>query len=261
AIFSMIDAALLKSLPVRDANGLMVFRWSAHKDAKHLSITSYGDCGRVGGPKNPGGCSLSGPFFGEMQRHREIFSSVAAFAGGSQLDLSANGEAEIVRRPEYVSGDYFQTLGIVPAAGRLIATGDEDASSPPVIVLSHSYWRSQFHGDFASIGKTVLLNKVACTIVGVAEPRLDSLSPGNIIDMWLPLSAIGKLQQPWDNREVNPAYFWLVLMARLQSGVTRERAQAAGNTIFVNQTTNGEKPLFKSGDGQSIRLVPAQEGF
>src|SRR5262249_31403507 len=144
AIFSMIDAALLKSLPVRDAVGLVVPRWSAHKEPKHLSITSYGDCGPVGGPKNPGGCSVSRLFFEEMRRQCDLFSSVAAFAGGNQLDMSANGMAEIVRRSQYVSGDYFQTLGVVPVAGRLINANDDTASAAPVAVLSASYWRSQF---------------------------------------------------------------------------------------------------------------------
>jgi predicted permease len=261
AIFSMIDAALLRSLPVVDVDRLVVPRWQARVEPKHWSVIAYGDCGREGGAQDPGGCSFSGPFFEAIRQQRDVFSSVAAFATGNQLDLSADGNAEIVRRPEYVSGDYFQTLGIMSEAGRTIADGDDTASAPPVIVLSHSYWRSQFRGDASAIGKTVLLNKVACTIVGVAEPNFDALSPGNSRDIWLPLSVMPKLEQPWDNREVDPKNWWLVMIARLKPGVTREGAQVAANTLFVNETTGGEKPLFKSEDGQSMRLAPAEEAL
>src|SRR5215472_9170000 len=261
AIFSMIDAALLRSLPVVDADRLVVPRWQARVEPKHWNVTGYGDCGQEGGAKNPGGCSFSAPFFLQMQRQRELFSSVAAFTYWGDLDLSANGSAEIVRAPLFVSGDYFQTLGIKPEAGRLIVADDDTVSAPPAVMLSHAYWRKQFAGEPSAVGKTVLLNKLVFTIVRLAEPQFEGLTPGRAIDMWIPLSVLPRLEQPWNNREVDSNNWWLVMIARLKPGVTREQAQVAANTLFVNETSGGEKPLFKPEDGQSMRLVPAEEAL
>jgi predicted permease len=261
AIFSLISSALLRTLPVRGADRLVVPRWQAHKQPKYRNSVSYGDCGRVGGPKNPGSCSFSGPFFQQLHGRRDIFAGVAAFARGNDLSLAANGPAEIVHRAQYVSGDYFVTLGVVPSAGRLLGPNDDFPGAPPAVVLSYSYWRSQFSGAESVIGKTVLLNKVTATIVGVVEPRFDALSPSIPNDMWIPLALMPQLEQHWDNREIDPANWWLVMIARLQPGVTREQAQAAVNTLFLSATTSGEKPLFGRDDGQTVRLVPAQQAL
>lgn len=261
AIFSMIDAALLRPLPVRDADRLVVFRWSAHKEPKHFSVTSYGECGQEGGAKNPGGCSFSAPFFQRVRGKSEVFSSVAAFAWGNNVDLSTNGMAAVVEEPQYVSGDFFETLGIVPMEGRFIAASDDAANAPPVVVLSHSYWRKQFGGDPAVLGKTVLLNKVPCTVVGVAPPDLDVLTPGRSTDLWIPLAVLPQLEQPWNNREVDPANWWLVMIARLAPGARREQSQAVVNTAFVNETSSGDRPFFKPEDSPAIRLAPAEEAL
>jgi len=261
AIFSLIDAALLKSLPVRGADRLVIPLWHAHQEPKHWSVTSYGDCQEQHNPKNPGGCSFSNQFFDELRSRKDVFSSVAAFASGEQMNLSGNGPADTVRLPEYVSGQYFETLGIVPAAGRLITEADDTPTAPPVIVLGYNYWRSKFGGASSAIGKTVLLNKVPFTVVGVAEPQFDSLSPGNMIDLWLPLSSVPRLELPWDGRDVNPQYWWLVVVGRLNPGVQREQAQAAANTIFANQTQNIPKPLFKAEDAAAIALNPINGGL
>ena len=261
AIFSLIDAALLRSVPVRDADRVVVPVWHAHKDPKRWSSTSYGDCIDARTDKNPGGCSFSAPFFQQVHGLSGIFSSVAAFAGGDRLDLSGIGAADTVEQTEYVSGSYFETLGVLPAQGRLIGNDDDRPSGTPVAVLSYSYWRSKFGADPSAVGKTILLNKVPCTIVGVAEARFDSLSPGNPIQMWIPLAVLPRLEVPWNNREVDPASWWLVMAGRLKPGVTREQAQAAINTIFANDTTSGAKPMFKPEDGAAISLTRMEEGL
>jgi predicted permease len=263
AIFSVIDAALLRSLPVRDADRLVVPIWQAQKEPKHSNITSYGDCNEVRSEKRPGGCSFSGPFLQEVRGLSGIFSSVAAFAGGDRLDLSGMGTADTVEQTEYVSGNYFETLGVLPAKGRLIGSDDDTASATPAVVLSYSYWRSKFGGDASAVGKSILLNKVACTIVGVAEERFDWLSPGNPIQMWIPLAVLPRLEVPWNNREVDPANWWLVMAGRLKPGVTRDQAQAAVATIFANETTSGAKPMFKpeDKDGAVVLLTGLEESL
>jgi predicted permease len=261
AIFSMIDAALLRALPVRDSNQLVLFEWHAHKEPKNGSSSSYGDCNQERTETNAEACSFSEPFFKVVRAQTGIFSNVTAFAWADRINLSGNGAAKLINQTGYVSGEYFETLGVQPALGRLLTPEDDTPSAPAVIVLSYNYWRSEFGGSSSAIGKTVLLNKVPCTIVGVAEQRFDALSPGNSFQVWIPLALQPQLEQPWDNRDADPSNWWLVMVGRLKTGTTRTQAQAAVSTIFTNEMTTGAKPMFKSEDGAAITLTPAEQGL
>jgi predicted permease len=266
AIFSLVDTALQRGLPVSDPQNLMLLQWTSHSEPKHLSYSSYGDC--EGGIRNatygkstPTGCSFSQPMINDIRSQTSVFSSVAAFAGGDRLDLSGNGAAGTVDSPEYVSGDYFQTLGVQPFIGRLIATADDAPTASPVVVLSYNYWRSNFGGSAAVVGKTILVNKVPFMIVGVAERKFDALSPGNPVQVWLPLSVLPQIEAPWDNREADFNNWWLVALGRLKPGTSRTQAQAAVSTLFSNEVTHSAKPLLKAEDNPAITLTPAQEGL
>src|SRR5581483_11038344 len=176
AIFSLIDAVLLRSLPVRDPSQLVVLRWSAHSRPHPLSTSSYGDCESATGT-SPSGCSLSLPFFKEIRQQTKAFSGVAAFAGPAQVALSGNGAARIAQA-EIVSGDYFSTLGVTTILGRPLQPSDDSPSASPGLVLNYGTWRSQFGGSASVVGRIVGLNGVPFTITGVAEPGFTSLTPG-----------------------------------------------------------------------------------
>jgi predicted permease len=261
AIFSLIDAALLRATPVRDASQVVVLEWRAHKDPNNHSSRSYGDCEGVREKTLVGDCSLSEPLFHDLAAQSGVFSSLAAFAGGDRLDLSGHGAASTVDQPEFVSGKYFETLGVKPALGRLIDQGDDSLAAPAVVVLSYNYWRSQFGAAPSVLGGKILLNKIPFTIIGVAEPRFDALSPGNTISVWLPLATLSQLDRPWDNRDMDPANWWLVVVGRLAPGTTREQAQAAVSTTFHSEMTSGAKPLIKAEDDPRISLVPVDQGL
>ena len=204
---------------------------------------------------------MSEPMFDDIRTKTNVFSSIAAFSGGDRLDLSGNGTASTVDSPEYISGDYFQTLGVRPYAGRLIGEADDAPSASPVVVLSYNYWRGSFGGTPDAVGKTILLNKVPFTIVGVAEQKFDALSPGNPIQLWLPLSAVRQIELPWDNRDVDFNNWWLVLVGRLKPGTAPTQAQAAVSTLFRNEETHAAKLSWKPEDDPAILLVPAQKGL
>ena len=263
AIFSMIDAILMRSLPVQDAQSLVVLKWSARHRIEIHHHSSNGDCtqerGR-GGPQSS--CSFSEPFFREVAKQKSAFSNVAAFSGAGQLDLSGNGPASILRA-QAVSGEFFPTLGIRPAAGRLIAPSDDSVSAPPVVVLNYGYWKSEFGGSPSAIGKTIRLNNVAFAIIGVADARFDSLSPGNIYDVWVPLSVLPALHpNPQEKASATDIYsWWLVVIARLKPGVTRMQAQVDVTTLFRNDMLHGAKPLSKPEDDPSVATLPAQSGL
>jgi predicted permease len=260
AIFSFIDSVLMRALPVSDAQNLVLLKWSAHGKSEHLATSSYGDCPEDRSPNVEGGCSISEPFFREIQS-LNLFSDLAAFSGGGGLVLTGNGSASVVDDVEYVSGDYFQTLGERPESGRFISSADDTQSASTVVVLSHNYWKTAFGASPSAIGKTVYLNRVPFTIIGVADPRFDALSPGNEIQMWLPLSSQMQIDRPWDNRDLDANSWWLVMVGRVKPGVTRGQAQAAVNAAFVNEAVRGAKQVFKPEANPTMTLVPAQTGL
>ncbi|MGB8458191.1 MAG: ABC transporter permease, partial [Candidatus Acidiferrum sp.] len=263
AIFSLIDAALLRAIPVRDASQLVVLRWKARTEPKHWSNSSYGDCASSFDKAGSFGCSFSEPFFREVLKKDDIFSSVAAFAGSDRLNVSGIGVASVIDQAEYVTGDYFETLGIKPLLGRLINREDNATSGEAVVVLSFRYWRSQFGGSRDILGKTILLNRVAFTVIGVAEEPFDSLSPGNHFTMWIPLVAAPRLELPWDNRDVNGSYWWLVVVGRLKPEVAVGKATAEVSTMFQNNAAHAHdgQPMLGPQDGGTVELLPLEQGL
>ena len=261
AIFSLIDAVMLRSLPVHDPSQLVVLRWSAHKRPLRNSTSSFGDCDR-GDDKNPSGCSLPYPFFELVRSEKDVFSGATAFAGPAHLVMTGNGLARIAGG-EVVSGDYFSTLGVKAAVGRTLGPGDDTPSTAPAVVLSYAYWQTAFGGSPAALGRTIILNSVPFTIVGVAEPGFTRLSPGKTQDLFLSLSILPRLNIDWGNDRDIRGYsdWWLVVLARLKPGVSLGQAQAAATLIFRNAMLHGAKALSKESDDPKIQLLPAQQGL
>jgi predicted permease len=260
AIFSLIDALLLRSLPVSNPQELVMLKWTAHKRPAYQSSSSYGDCLNQFGGDNPSGCSFSLPFFNDLHAQSGVLSSVTASGGGLQLDLSGNGPASIMRGI-IVAGNYFDTLGVRPAFGRMIEPSDEEPSAPAVAVLNYGYWQRAFGGSTSVVGKTIGLNGVPTTIIGIAEQRFLSLTPGNIPDAWLPLSLRARLNPRWNPSRDNADSVWLLIIGRLRPDVPRSTAQAAVSLLFHNEMLNGAKPLSKEADAPAILLQPAQTGL
>ena len=263
AIFSLIDGILLRSLPVREADSLVVLKWSARKAPDIHDSSSYGDCAEDwSGGNASSSCSFSEPFFRDVASQTKAFSGVAAFANGGQLDLSGNGTASVLSA-EAVSGEFFPVVGERAVAGRLIAPSDDSTSAQPVVVLSYAYWKTEFGGALSAVGRTIRLNNVPFTIIGVADTHFDSLSPGERTNVWVPLSTLSQLDsRPFTrDRAIDVYNWWLVIIARLKPGVTRMQAQAEVSTLFRNEMLHGAKPLSKAEDDPKVVALPAQSGL
>jgi predicted permease len=258
AIFTIIDAVMYRSLPVRDPARLVLMSWTAHKEPARNSVSLFGDCDVES--KRPSGCSFPFPFFELIQSDKAAFAGATAFAGPLQLVLSGNGAARMAEG-ELVSGGYFSTLGINAAVGRTLRPEDDVPSASPALVLSYAYWQSAFGGESSVIGRSVSLNAVPFTIVGVTEPGFTSLTPGKKQDMFLPISMAPGLNIDWtrDGRTLNN--WWLVIVARLKPGVSPGQAQAAASLAFRDEMLHGGKPLSKAADDPAIVLTPAQAGL
>ena len=263
AIFTLVNAVMLRSLPVSDPQQLVVAEWSARNRPHHVETSSFGDCQDYQGMR--GDCSLSYPMFQQIREQKNLFANVMAFAGPVRLDLSGNGAATMAQG-ELVSGSYFETLGVIAALGRTLDSEDEKPGAEPVAVLDYGYWRRAFGGSPSVIGRAIRLNNTAFTIVGVADSRFTRLTPGKSVDLWVSLTQGPQLGQVWTQVSTSSGgpdanNWWLVVVGRLKPGIWRERAQAAVNALYVNGVLYGTKPVWTATDDPHLWLLPAQQGL
>ena len=260
AIFSLIDAVMLRSLPVREPSQLVVLRWTAHKEPQRNGTSSFGDCGNEESGENPSGCSFPYPVFEQIRSAKEVFSGVTAFAGPAALILTGQGAPRLADG-EVVSGDYFSTLGVNAVVGRALGPEDDSVSASPAVVLSFAFWQNAFGGDRSAVGRTISLNGAPFTIVGIAEPKFTTHSPGNTQDLFLPLKMLPREHIGWGEDALSLNNWWLVIMARLKPGISLTQAQATASLLFRDEMLHGVKPLAKESDDPRILLMPAQQGL
>jgi len=177
AIFTLIHAVMLRSLPVADPASL-------------YRIGTGDDCCVQGGPQDRWGM-FSYPLYERLKAATPEFEEVAAFqAGGGRLSVRRQGVDAAARplRSEYVTGNYFSTLGVGAFGGRLFTADDDRPAAAPVVVLSHHVWQTAYGADGAIIGSAVVIEGNPFTVVGVAPPGFfgDTLR-GNPPDLWIPL--------------------------------------------------------------------------
>jgi len=253
AIFTLVNAVLLQSIPVLDPQQLAVPQWSARNEPRKVGFHTFGDCSD--NREDTEGCAFSYSMFQEFQRQRNLFTDTAAFIGPYQMDLSGNGAAAIAQG-ELVSGSYFQTLGVSAVLGRTLMPEDEKPGALSVAVLDYGYWQRAFGGSPAAIGRTIHLNHAAFTIVGVTEPEFTRLTPGKAVDLWVSVnqtSALGLKQSLTDATD-----WWLVVVGRLRPGVSRAQAQGALNALYLNEIFHGAKVGWDFTDNPRLTLEPAQ---
>src|SRR6267154_5455646 len=254
AIFSLIDAVLLRSLPVEEPSRLALLKWSARNSPNIHGYMNSGDCplNVMPGAANPYGCSFSEPMFREIAQ-ADVFAATTAFANSGRLNLTGNGTATIING-QLVSGDFFRTMGLKAAAGRLFEVTDDKPSAAPVAVLNYGYWQSAFGGSRDVIGRTIELNNVPFTIIGVAEQRFTGITPGSDYDVWLPLSDAERITDPtrWQNRSGDASNWWVTVIGRLKPESQLAQTQAAVSGLFRNEMLHGAVPLFH-GDEIAVR--------
>jgi len=262
AIFSLINAVMLRPLPVRDPQQLVVLKWSARQWPKLNGSSQWSGCPiKATGLKDPvpEGCSFSYPMFEQVRAQNNIFSAVFALVPSPQFGVSIDGHAGFANG-EYVSGEFFRALGLRASVGRLLGPPDDSANASLAVVLSYSYWQRQFGGAPSVIGKLITINNVPSTVVGVGPPGFFGLDLGITQDLWLPLSAQPRPVQDVGKTE-DPASWWLMICARLKPGVKDAQAQAATEVVFRRGVTSGPSPLLKPEDAPHIELPGIGRGL
>jgi len=249
AIFSLLNAVVLRSLPVPEPQQLV-----------QLSYTS---------PANGPGNLTNWFSYPQLERFRAEAKTLSGVYGGVRLNrvnVSVRGIAGLAQCDAYTD-NLFSVLGVTPQQGRLFMPGD-DQGDPSVAVLSDRYWRRRFGGDPAIVGQTIAINQLPFTVIGIAPPEFSDIYAGGARDIWVPLHSLERFK-PDPERWVAPFSSWLLIAGRLRPNVSRLQAEAELDVI--HRRVLAEQLTFEGrGDSSSMRqfvrdshlvLRPAENGM
>ncbi|MBI3469812.1 MAG: ABC transporter permease [Candidatus Solibacter usitatus] len=216
AIFTLVDQVLLRLLPVKNPQELVLLTW---RGSHYCS--------------NTGSNALSYPMYTDFRARNQVFSGLLC-RHAAPLSMGYQGQTERIDG-ELVSGNYFEVLGVKPAIGRTF-TSDDDRTpgGHPVIVLSHDFWLNRFSADPKVLGQTLAVNGHSLTVVGVAESGFYGVEIGFSPKMWIPVMMKKAMTPGWadlynlENRRAR----WVNVFGRLKPGTTLTQAKASLQPIF-----------------------------
>ena len=208
AMFSLLDQVVLRLLPVRDPERVVIVR----ETGNHY--------GNSFGPN-----TISWPMFEDLRDNNQVFSGM--FCRFPATVTISGGDRAAQIPAELVSGSYFPILGVGAALGRTIAPDDDAVpDSRPVVVLSYSFWRSYFDGDRSIVGRTINLNSYAMTVIGVAQPGFDGVELGAPAKVFVPIMMKTEMTPHSDGlKDRRRRLSWVTAYGRLKPGVSMEQAQ------------------------------------
>jgi putative ABC transport system permease protein len=224
AIFTVVDAALLRGLPYKSPDGLYHL-WEQTPKREF--------------PKR----EFSYPDYQDYQQNN-VFEGIAAYSGSGAI-LSASGESESVAAP-IVSANFFSVLGVDPILGRTFQPGEDSPGGPNLVVLTYGFWQRKFGGDPGVIGRALTINGQSFTVIGVLPQSFQYALKSN--DIWLPYQPTQQTLSTRSGHSTN-------LIARLKPGVSETQAQSELSII----ASRIEKEHNQSHAGTSVRLVPLKE--
>jgi predicted permease len=205
AIFSLLDSVVLRFLPVE-------------KPEQLVQITRRGpEFGHQGVP------SFTNPIWEQVRDQQDVFCGALAF-GSQEFDLAQGGEAHYAKGL-WVSGDFLPTLGVRPAAGRLITTADDQRGCSGVAVLSYSFWQDHFGGAASAVGSTISLDNHTYPIIGVAAPAFYGVEVGSKFDVALPLCATAIFDGARPRLD-HRSWWWLSILGRVKPGISPTQLRA-----------------------------------
>jgi putative ABC transport system permease protein len=230
AIFSLLDQALLRSLPVRDPQQLVL-----------LQNTGSAWSGRTSINGGETGAYFSYPMYKDLRDQNKVFNGLIAMLQ-AEAGVMWQGHSSLVSA-EMVSGNYFDVLGVRPATGRLLDQADDVAKNGrPLVVLSFQYWKDHLAEDPRVVGQTLGINGHPFQIIGVAAPGFDSAIWGSPADIFVPMTMKPIITPNWDDLD-NHRSRWLNILGRLKPGETREQAQVALAPLW-HALRSAELPLM-----------------
>src|SRR5579862_696656 len=211
AIFSLIDALMLKTIPVNHPEELLQVT---------MAVPQY----------------FSNPIWEQIRDRQDVFTGIFAY-GRWRFDLAAGGQARYVDG-QFAAGQYFDTLGVRTVLGRTLTPADDQRGCAGVAVLNYGFWQREYGGRADVLGKAISLNRHPIEIVGVTEPRFTGVDVGSTVDVLVPLCAEKILHGESSSLDFNAApgsdrylYSWLRLIGRPKPSVSFDQARARLKTL------------------------------
>ena len=233
AIFTLLDQVLLRSLPVKDADRLVILQRSG------------GDSGHVSS-RTDEHFYFSYPLYRDLRDQNSVFDGVIA-TDAAQVGVQWHDQPELINA-ELVSGNYFDMLGVHPALGRLfVAADDVVANANPLVILSFNYWQRRFGGDSGIVNQSILVNGHPFTVVGVAQEGFHSAVMGDTPGIFTPMTMKTEIIPGRDDLEDRRSR-WLNIIGRLKPGLKREQAQAGIGPLWYSIRTDELKLLGTKSD-------------
>ena len=250
ALFSAVNGMLLTKINVDDPESLVRLRWYGRNDMVNSS-SDYGFIQR--GPDNLNvRTTFSYPMYQQFVTDNKTMSDLFACAPFGRLNVVVDGQAELASA-FISSGNYYQLLGVKARIGRTILPEDDQPTAPPVALISSKYWHSRFGTDQSVLGKTVRMNNVQVTIVGVLPPDFTGVQQpvAELPEVSVPLALMPQLDASpttatSPSRLQQPTYWWLQIMGRLKPGVTPQQVHGNLETVFQHTARAGMDAYLKS---------------
>jgi predicted permease len=229
AIYSVVDAVLIRKLPVARPDELIALGLTENVDAA--------------GSGTPGAVMYSYPLYRDVRDANTAFTGLLATGSAGRLQVRIDSAAIEPEHPRgrFVSGNYFSLLGVHASLGRTLGPADDASDAPPRATISYAYWASRFHKDSSMIGSSLVIDDARVTIVGVAAPGFDGEIVGSSTDLWLPIGAHDQLES---HRRVldDRTAMWLLLIGRLKPGLTLEQARRRVEPVIKASIFNAATP-------------------
>jgi len=259
AIFSVVDAVLLRTLPVKEPDRLVLFEWQAGIPFRlgAQSGTSFVPA--------PAGTKRDSRFrydvFQKMQQARaqaadSPVNDLFAFAPLRELTAVIGDQAEIING-QAVSGGYYAGLRVQPSFGRAITDQDDQPGAAPVAVLSYQFWQQRFAANSGVLGQQIKLNKTSFTIVGISPPEFTGTLQVDYhpaVTIPLSLEPIVRGEASRLGSATKPGVWWLNVMGRLKPGATYEQARESLNGVFQSAALEATPPPRNA--NQSVQIDP-----
>jgi predicted permease len=251
-IFSLVNEVLLRSLPVKNPGELVLFRnIEGPRGRMSRAGENNGSIDPATGRNSSTSFSLLA--FERFRERHPALSDVFAYAPFNQINILIDGQPETNVLGQLVSGSYYTGLGVPAILGRTLTPEDDQPSAEPVAVISHRYWQSRFGGDSGVIGKTIQVNKVPATIIGVTPPGFaGAMQIGESPDISVPLAHHARFQPERGESRAKPWYWWIRVMGRLAPHATAAQARASLEPIFQEAAREGWRA------GQSLDTTPRE---
>ncbi len=261
AIFSLVDTALLRPLPVKDPDSLRIVEWTNDGFPEGLHNIN-GSFGPIAGGRYQGS-SIGANLYRTLAREQTVFESLIGVADPNSVAIAVDASPAEQVSLQYVSSNFFQGLGVLPVLGRPFREEEDRVGREPVVIVSHRFWMRRLGGASPALDRAIRINNVPARIAGVAPPGFFGLRAGQWTDVYAPLGARAAFIPSGSDgtaRGEDDRDWWVRQVARLRAGrpEATARAQIAGlfRNLFVAQVAKVEPKRIPE-----LIALPGRRGF